>query len=471
MNSTNINRASSKVEIRDHDNEPSHKNLKTSGKSNVNINTGLSGIKEIVPRPTTANGDFSNLSNLTNINSFLRVLKDRRLQAGKEPAKVKLDYRRLQTEQKEFLDAFEKDKSTRNGLLGRRGSQQYRTTAPQIMKQNDTNEMLKTQPKDTTVTPTSRRFPNSIVPNTRPKTYEHSPNPKGLPPRHLSGIRTQPPIEKFLPDSTNNSTADSNCNANHFENYNIGKLIGQGAYATVKLAVHKVNNRKYAIKTYEKYRLLDPQRKKNVSREIKILEKLSHSSIVKLFEVIDTPKHLHLVLEYVPGCSLHGYLKKRPDRKLEEAETKRIFRQLLSGIEYCHNNNVTHRDLKLENILLDDKNNVRIIDFGFATCFPHEKKVKVFCGTPTYMAPEIIARKEYSGPPADVWALGVLLYAMLCGTFPFKASADKELYRKIQRGHFVIPQHVSGGARNVLNRVLILEPAKRMTVSEILRDE
>ena len=135
-----------------------------------------------------------------------------------------------------------------------------------------------------------------------------------------------------------------------------------------------------------------------MKREIEILEILNYPNIVKLYEIIDTPKHVHLAMEYIGGTSLHGYLKRIPNRRLDEPEARRIFKQVLHGIEYCHNKNVTHRDLKLENILLDDNNNVKIIDFGFGTCFSHDKKVKLFCGTPSYMAPEIVNRVEYSGP-------------------------------------------------------------------------
>lgn len=461
----NINRASSKLEIRDAD--ISQRNLKTSGKSNVNLVSGLKEIKEYASRPTTANPDFSNLSNLTNINTFLRVLKDRRMQS-KDPVKSKLDYKKLQ-EPKDIFESYDKEKP-KNGLLGRRGSQQYRTTAPSaLMKNFETAEMIKTQPKENTVTPKDKRLP--IPPTIRPHTNnEISPHPRSMPFRTATTLKYNP-VEKTQSDTHNSTAATEPNQQNSLDDYTIGKLIGQGAYASVKLATHKTHNKKFAIKTYEKYRLLDPQKKKNVSREIKILSKLNHLNVVKLNEVIDSSKHLHLVLEYVPGCSLHGYLKRRPNRRLEDNEAKRIFKQILQGIEYCHSNNVTHRDLKLENILLDEKNNVKIIDFGFSTCFPHEKKVKVFCGTPTYMAPEIVSRKEYSGPPADVWALGVLLYAMLCGGFPFKASADKELYRKIQRGHFIIPSYVTGGARNILFRSLTVDTSKRISVTEILKDE
>ena len=256
----------------------------------------------------------------------------------------------------------------------------------------------------------------------------------------------------------------------NIDNYIMGSQIGQGAYAIVRSAIQKGMNKKIAMKTYEKSKLLDPHRKRCVKREIDVLEILDHPSIVKLYEVIDAGKQLHLAMEYIGGCSLHSYLKRRPNRKLEESEVRRIFKQILKGIEYSHSKNITHRDIKLENILLDEQNNVKIIDFGFATCFSHEKKVKLFCGTPSYMAPEIVNRIEYSGPPADVWALGVLLYVLLCGTYPFKGQVDKELYKKIQYGQFTVPSSISQGARSLISRILRLNPDKRPSVTDILKD-
>jgi serine/threonine protein kinase len=256
----------------------------------------------------------------------------------------------------------------------------------------------------------------------------------------------------------------------NIDDYLLGTQIGQGAYAIVRSAVRKSTNTKHAVKTYEKSKLLDPHRKRSVQREIEILSMLKHQNIVKLFEVIDTGRQLHLVLEYVGGCSLHSFLKRRPNRRLEEMEARRIFKQVLLGIEYCHHKSVTHRDIKLENLLLDDNSNIKIIDFGFSTCFSHDKKAKMFCGTPSYMSPEIVARIEYYGPPADVWALGVLLYVLLCGCYPFKAQSDKELYKKIQYGQFTIPSHVSQGARSLIGRIMRVDANKRPSVHDILKD-
>ena len=132
---------------------------------------------------------------------------------------------------------------------------------------------------------------------------------------------------------------------------------------------------------------------------------------------------------------------------------------------------MTHRDIKLENILLDEtKTVVKMIDFGFSTCIPHERKVKIFCGTPSYMAPEIVSKIEYSGPPADIWALGVLLFALLCGKFPFKGQNDKELYSHICTKELVCPDHVSPGAKKFLNKIFQKDPERRLSAKDILRD-
>lgn len=174
---------------------------------------------------------------------------------------------------------------------------------------------------------------------------------------------------------------------------------------------------------------MEPNRRKSVKREMKIMEKLDHPNIAKLYEAFESHKQVFLIMEFVNGGSLHGYLKMKPNRQMPELEAKFLWRQVVQSIYYCHQRNVTHRDIKLENILLDEtKERVKLIDFGFSTCIPHERKVKIFCGTPSYMAPEIVSKIEYSGPPADIWALGVLLFALLCGKFPFRGQNDKELY-------------------------------------------
>lgn len=144
----------------------------------------------------------------------------------------------------------------------------------------------------------------------------------------------------------------------------------------------------------------------------------------------------------------------------------------MEGIRYCHNRSITHRDIKLENLLLDDDKNMKIIDFGFSTCIPNEKRVKIFCGTPSYMAPEIVNKTEYCGPPADVWALGVLLFTMLCGCFPYRGSTDAELYAKISNAEYKIPNDVytslSTDAIELLASLFSINADKRPTSKEVL---
>jgi len=256
----------------------------------------------------------------------------------------------------------------------------------------------------------------------------------------------------------------------NLSDYVVGRMIGQGAYACVRLSYNKAMGKKLALKVYEKKKLIEPQRQKSVYREIRLLQKMNHVNIVKLYDAFDTDNHVILAMEYVRGNSLHSYLKAQPNRTLDEWEAKRLFRQVVCGIEYCHGKSIAHRDIKLENLLLDEHNNVKIIDFGFSTCMPNTKKIKIFCGTPSYMSPEIVLRKEYAGPQADVWALGVLLYAMLCGTFPFKGRNDRELYKKISNVLIVYPDHLSGLAKNLLQRIFQLDPDKRPTAHEIMND-
>lgn len=225
-----------------------------------------------------------------------------------------------------------------------------------------------------------------------------------------------------------------------------------------------------AIKIYEKYKLLDPQRRKSVRCEIRLMERMRHPNIVVFHDALDTPKQIYIIMDFVGGGSLHHFLKKRPHRRLDDQLAKRLIFQVCQGIKYLHDRHIVHRDVKLENLLLDESGTVKIIDFGFSTIVPPGKRLKIFCGTPSYMAPEIVARKEYSGFCADIWAVGVLLYALLCGSFPFRGQNDRDLYRKIVRGAFHVPDLVTDGARSLLSRVLTPDMTRRPGVDDVLAD-
>ena len=252
------------------------------------------------------------------------------------------------------------------------------------------------------------------------------------------------------------------------DGYVLGNEIGKGAYAVVRAGRSLQDDSKVAVKIYDKGKLMTPSRKRNAEREVKILEKLNHPNVIKLIKTVETGRSLNLVMEYVSGCSLMAYLKKRQKKRLEEFEARKIFKQLLAGLEYCHNLNITHRDVKLENILIDSSNVVKIIDFGFSTCFSNEKKLSLFCGTPSYMSPEIVSKQEALGPPSDIWAAGVVLYVLLTGNFPFKAPHSKELYTKIQRGAFLLPNNLTHEAHSLLSAMLSLDPQKRPSARSAL---
>lgn len=278
-------------------------------------------------------------------------------------------------------------------------------------------------------------------------------------------------LHRLLPtsnSSTRPTTTLKNSITTHIEDYEFGEMLGQGAYATVHKAIHRPTKEIVAIKTYERVRLVDQQRKKGVQREIRIQSRMAHPNVVRLMETIETQKQIHLVMEYVKGVPVYTLMKQRPDRRFSESEARALFSQLLQGLSYCHHLNVCHRDIKLENLLITPQNVLKIIDFGFATCFSLDKKVKMFCGTPNYMSPEILSHREFSGPPADIWAAGVVLYTMVSGVLPFKGNTDRELYQRVQRGQYALPSHVSPQCKSVMMSIFTLDPDKRPTANQLL---
>ena len=261
-----------------------------------------------------------------------------------------------------------------------------------------------------------------------------------------------------------------NLNLNNIDNFIIGKELGKGSFATVKLGIHKITNKKYAIKIYSKTNLYDIEKRNSVKNEISILKQLNHENIMKLYEVIDTKKYIYLILEYINGISLMEYLKNKPQKRIEENKCKEIFYQIVKGINYCQMKNIYHRDIKLENILLIDEKIVKIIDFGFSVKCSIHCYQKFLCGTPNYMSPEIINKNKYIPKYSDLWSLGVLLYIMLIGSFPFKAKTEEFLIKKINKCEYELPNFISINAKNLIKKILLLEPKNRLSTEDILLD-
>lgn len=249
--------------------------------------------------------------------------------------------------------------------------------------------------------------------------------------------------------------------------YTIGRVLGEGGFCQVRQAVHHISGVKVAIKVVDKSKLTGPNDRKRMAREIAVMKRLNHGHIIRCFDVIEAPSRTYIVMEYATSGSLLDYVRAR--KRLGEAEACNFLQQMASGLLYCHLNNVIHRDIKLENILLDVNNLVKLIDFGLCAIAAPGTKLKVFCGSPSYAAPEIVSRKPYEGAPVDVWSLGVVLFAMVCGFLPFHAQGDKKaLCRKIIKGQFTIPDHVSPDLQDLLRRMLTVEPLDRIGMSAVL---
>uniref|UniRef100_A0A8B9ME73 Serine/threonine-protein kinase MARK2 n=1 Tax=Accipiter nisus TaxID=211598 RepID=A0A8B9ME73_9AVES len=253
----------------------------------------------------------------------------------------------------------------------------------------------------------------------------------------------------------------------HIGNYRLLKTIGKGNFAKVKLARHVLTGKEVAVKIIDKTQLNSSSLQK-LFREVRIMKVLNHPNIVKLFEVIETEKTLYLVMEYASGGEVFDYLVAHGRMKEKEARAK--FRQIVSAVQYCHQKFIVHRDLKAENLLLDADMNIKIADFGFSNEFTFGNKLDTFCGSPPYAAPELFQGKKYDGPEVDVWSLGVILYTLVSGSLPFDGQNLKELRERVLRGKYRIPFYMSTDCENLLKKFLILNPTKRGTLEQIMKD-
>ncbi|XP_024133386.1 MAP/microtubule affinity-regulating kinase 4 isoform X2 [Oryzias melastigma] len=254
----------------------------------------------------------------------------------------------------------------------------------------------------------------------------------------------------------------------HIGNYRLLKTIGKGNFAKVKLARHILTGKEVAIKIIDKTQL-NPTSLQKLFREVRIMKTLNHPNIVQLFEVIETEKTLYLVMEYASGGEVFDYLVAHGRMKEKEARAK--FRQIVSAVHYCHQKNIVHRDLKAENLLLDADSNIKIADFGFSNEFTEGSKLDTFCGSPPYAAPELFQGKKYDGPEVDIWSLGVILYTLVSGSLPFDGQNLKELRERVLRGKYRVPFYMSTDCEGILRRFLVLNPAKRCSLEQIMKDK
>ncbi|KAL2488534.1 CBL-interacting serine/threonine-protein kinase 11 [Forsythia ovata] len=279
-----------------------------------------------------------------------------------------------------------------------------------------------------------------------------------------------PEIEQFLAAPPVAAMAFTTENA-LFNKYELGRLLGCGAFAKVYHARDIRDGQSVAIKVINKKRLNNNVNLMgNIKREISIMHRLNHPHIVKLFEVLATKTKIYFVMEFVKGGELFAKVAKG---RFGEDLSRKYFQQLISALSYCHSRGVYHRDLKPENLLLDENGDLKVSDFGLCAVTEQihpDGLLHTLCGTPAYVAPEILAKKGYDGAKIDVWSSGVILFVLTAGYLPFNDPNLMSMYRKIYKGEFRCPRWMSSDLKRFLSRLLDTNPTSRITIDEIRRD-
>jgi len=260
-----------------------------------------------------------------------------------------------------------------------------------------------------------------------------------------------------------------------FGRYIILHTIGKGEFGKVKLAYDPQKDIEVAIKFIKRSNITSAQKQAKLEREINILQNLDHPNIVRLFDVIETEKYIGIVMAYANGGELFEYISE--NQYLSEEESAKFFIQLLDGVQYLHSRHIVHRDLKLENLLLDQKGDIIITDFGFANNSRKNPSglLSTSCGSPCYAAPELVINDNYIGEAADIWSCGIILYAMLCGYLPFDDDPNNPdgenldlLYKYILESQLTFPDYVSEDAQELVCGMLIPDPEKRWSMDKVI---
>ncbi|KAF3390380.1 Carbon catabolite-derepressing protein kinase [Penicillium rolfsii] len=269
-----------------------------------------------------------------------------------------------------------------------------------------------------------------------------------------SGMAMPPPSRPTgRPDPTTQSPATMR-DMQRLDQYQTVKILGEGSFGKVKLAIHQPSGRQVALKIISRRKLLSRDMVGRVEREIQ-------------YTVIATKTDIVMVLEYAER-ELFDYLVRKG--KCGDDEARKFFQQIICAVEYCHRHKIVHRDLKPENLLIDSTKSVKIADFGLSNIMTDGNFLKTSCGSPNYAAPEVISGKLYAGPEVDVWSCGVILYVLLVGRLPFDDDYIPALFKKIAAGNFHIPGYISPGAARLIRAMLQVHPVHRITIPEIRQD-
>mmetsp|Transcript_63887 Transcript_63887/g.152358 ORF Transcript_63887/g.152358 Transcript_63887/m.152358 type:complete len:402 (+) Transcript_63887:2082-3287(+) len=250
--------------------------------------------------------------------------------------------------------------------------------------------------------------------------------------------------------------------------YILDKTLGMGATGKVKLARHSKTGMKVGVKIIRKDLFYDkPSLRIKVQREISVMKLMFHPHVIKIFDVLEDSRYLFLIIEYACRGELFNFLVEK--RRINNKEALSFFQQLITGLEYCHKHRICHRDLKLENILLDIDYNIKIADFGMASLSIPNAMLKTFCGSPHYASPEVVSNEPYNGIKADIWSCGIILYALLTGKLPFDEENEniRKLFNKIRFEPAKIPKTISIDCRELIRSLLTIDPEKRITIEKI----
>uniref|UniRef100_A0AC34REG7 Protein kinase domain-containing protein n=1 Tax=Panagrolaimus sp. JU765 TaxID=591449 RepID=A0AC34REG7_9BILA len=248
--------------------------------------------------------------------------------------------------------------------------------------------------------------------------------------------------------------------------YKLEKTLGKGQTGLVKTGTHCITGRKVAVKIVNKEKLNESVLQK-VEREIAIMKLIEHPHVLHLYDVYENKKYLYLLLEHVSGGELFDYLVRKG--RLMAKEARKFFRQIISALDFCHAHNICHRDLKPENLLLDERNCIKVADFGMASLQVEGSMLETSCGSPHYACPEVIRGEKYDGRKADVWSCGVILYALLVGALPFDDDNLRNLLEKVKKGVFHIPHFVPADCQNLLRSMIEVDPQKRISLQDVFR--
>ncbi|XP_059436698.1 CBL-interacting protein kinase 5 [Corylus avellana] len=251
------------------------------------------------------------------------------------------------------------------------------------------------------------------------------------------------------------------------QKYELGRMLGKGTFAKVYHARNLKSKENIAVKIIDKQKVLQIGLIDQIKREISVMGLVRHPNVVQLYEVMASKSKIYFAMEYVKGGELFNKVAKG---KLKEDLARKYFQQLIGAIDFCHSRGVYHRDIKPENLLLDENGDLKVSDFGLSALWDSRRQdglLHTTCGTPAYVAPEVLNRKGYDGAKADIWSCGVVLFVLLAGFLPFQETNLVEMYRKISKGEFRCPHWFPQDVRKLLSRILDPNPSTRIDVSKL----